>query len=63
MTFLRSWRTRMSFGVEPNIVAHGELYPIDQLPGYKAIASEQLIGFIHFEIKAEQCEILTPGQS
>ena len=43
----------------PNIVAHGELYPIDQLSGFKATASGQLIGFIHYEIEADQCEVLT----
>jgi GNAT superfamily N-acetyltransferase len=47
------------FWGSPVIIAHGQSYQIDQLPGYKAVLSGQLAGFLHFEIRGEYCEILT----
>lgn len=41
------------------IVVHGEAYDIRQLPGYKAMLGDELVGFLHYTIHNDSCEILT----
>lgn len=41
------------------IIAHGKSFQIDQLPGFKATSSGQFVGFLHYELREDDCEILT----
>lgn len=41
------------------IVVHLERYNCDELPGFAAFLDEDLIGFLHYEIRENVCEILT----
>ena len=43
----------------PSIVAHGKLFQMEHLSGFKAVSSGQLSGFLQYEIQADACEILT----
>ena len=41
------------------IVVHGEIFNTSTLEGLKAILGEQIIGFLHYQIRKKECEILT----
>lgn len=41
------------------IIVHGDLYDLQELPGFKAELDGQLAGFLHYEFKEDACEILT----
>jgi len=41
------------------IVVHLEQYNCDELPGFTAIIDEELVGFLHYEIRETICEVLT----
>jgi GNAT superfamily N-acetyltransferase len=41
------------------VAAHLELYDVDDLPGFAAFINGDIVGFLHFKIKGDSCEILT----
>lgn len=41
------------------IIVHLQRYNVDQMPGFKATINGQLAGFLHYEIREDECEILT----
>ncbi len=41
------------------IVVHGDAYQVDELAGLKATLNSDLAGFLHYEIKENECEIIT----
>ncbi len=41
------------------IVAHGVLFHPGTLAGIKAVKENEIIGFLHYQIRGEECEILT----
>jgi len=41
------------------IVVHGDAYQVDELAGLKATLNGDLAGFLHYEIKENECEIIT----
>ncbi len=52
-------KTAENFWGGPVIIAHGKSFQIDQLPGFKATSSGQFVGFLHYELREDDCEILT----
>jgi len=41
------------------VVVHGEVFESRDLSGYKAVMEDEIVGFLHFEIQGEECEIIT----
>ncbi len=41
------------------IIVHGDLFNTNNLEGLKAILDERLVGFLHYQVRGEECEILT----
>lgn len=41
------------------LVAHGDVFQIQDLEGLKAILDGSIVGFLHYQIRGEECEILT----
>ena len=48
-----------NFWGDRTIVAHGELFYPEKLDGIKAIKGNDVIGFLHYQVRGEDCEILT----
>ena len=45
------------------VVAHGDVYTTRHLPGFKAIKEEKVVGFLHYQIRGKECEIITLASS
>ena len=41
------------------VIAHGEVFDTRNLPGYKAMIDFEFVGFLHYQIRGEECEIIT----
>ena len=41
------------------IVVHGDIYRSSNMGGLKAVKEDEIVGFLHYEINAGECEILT----
>jgi GNAT superfamily N-acetyltransferase len=41
------------------VVAHLQKYDVDNLSGFVAMSEDDLVGFIHYEIIGDSCEVLT----
>jgi len=48
-----------SFWSDDTIVVHNDFYSVAKLQGLKALLDDQIVGLLHYEIRAEECEILT----
>ena len=44
---------------EELIIVHGEIFRTNDLPGLKAVENHDLLGFLHYIIRGNVCEILT----
>jgi GNAT superfamily N-acetyltransferase len=47
------------FWGDPIIVVHGDLYHIVGLDGLKAVIDGEIVGILHYLVRAGECEILT----
>ena len=47
------------FWADEKIVVHGVIFHTSMLPGFKAIKDGEIIGFIHYQIRGEEGEIIT----
>ncbi|MDY6872849.1 MAG: GNAT family N-acetyltransferase [Chloroflexota bacterium] len=54
---ITAWVEEM-WGGNP-IVVHLDTYKLDKLPGFKAQMDDELVGFLHYEIRDDGCETLT----
>ena len=41
------------------IVVHGDVFHIADLDGLKAVIDADIVGILHYQVRAEECEILT----
>lgn len=46
------------WGGDP-IIVHNEIFRAATLDGLKAVIEDEIIGFLHYQIRADECEILT----
>ncbi|KAF0112215.1 MAG: hypothetical protein FD147_276 [Chloroflexi bacterium] len=44
---------------DPFVVVHGEVYLPGELPGYKAVDDESVVGLITYKIINSKCEVIT----
>ncbi len=44
---------------DETVVAHGELFHPETLAGIKAVRGNAIVGFLHYQVRGEECEILT----
>lgn len=49
---------RENWGDE-TIVVHGERFHSESLDGIKAVSGNEVIGFLHYQVRGDECEILT----
>jgi ribosomal protein S18 acetylase RimI-like enzyme len=41
------------------VIAHGEIFDTRNLPGFKAVRDNQIVGFAHYQFRGAECEIIT----
>ena len=41
------------------IIVHGEIFQTSTLDGLKALLNDQIIGFLHYQCRTDECEIIT----
>lgn len=44
---------------DPIIMVHGDAFDTDDLAGLKASLDDAIVGFLHYQVRGEECEILT----
>ena len=44
---------------DERVIVHEEIFHTKDLPGLKAVANDDLLGFLHYQIRGDVCEILT----
>lgn len=44
---------------ETALVVHGEVFHMQDLDGVKAVLNDSIVGFLHYQVRDEECEILT----
>jgi ribosomal protein S18 acetylase RimI-like enzyme len=49
---------RKNWGDE-TIAVHGELFRAEALDGIKAVVGNEIAGFLHYQVRGDECEILT----
>lgn len=47
------------FWGDETIVIHGEMFHIADLDGLKAVIDGEIVGILHYQVRAGECEILT----